>query len=366
MVGWLIDAGFFSKIYVVGISGSDEASVRRHGKQACFIRLKKGQADNQRPLLKALQFASWFIRVLALVHRVRPVSIHPHSLSVLPVAVLVKLAYRTRLVYEAHELETEVKTAKGLRRMLMRALERSLISFADEVIVVSERIADWYQQTYSIPRPKVVRNVPEGGTVSSEPFGLRHRLKLPDNARIALYLGAVAPGRRVEWVMERWNSVPRDWHFVIVGDGPSLASCRHFAKTLSNVHFHSYVSPSQVIALAREADIGFCMLDAACLSYKFSLPNKFFEYAMAGVPIVANELPEVAALIRRYDAGWVLADDDDLDFIAAMPEDELRRKAMNTRRFGMALSWRSEVEKLRPTYEGWFGSDHGHERLPAP
>jgi len=47
------------------------------------------------------------------------------------------------------------------------------------------------------------------------------------------------------------------------------------------------------------------MLDADCLSYTLSLPNKFFEYAMAGGPNRRKRnLPEMAALIRVTDAGW--------------------------------------------------------------
>ncbi|MCO5101257.1 MAG: glycosyltransferase family 4 protein [Burkholderiaceae bacterium] len=365
MVAWLVEARLFSRIYVVGISGRADAQVRKQRRGICFVRLKKGQADNRRPFVKTIQFLAWFVRIGALARRTRPACIHPHSLSVLPIAVLIKVVYRIPLVYEAHELETEVKTAKGSRRTILKVLERSLIRFADEVVVVSDLIADWYADTYSIRRPYVVRNVPEAPPDDARRFGLRRRLDLPEDALVAVYLGSVAPGRRVEWVIERWNQVSERWHFVVVGDGPSLAYCRQIAEGLPNVHFHPLVLPSEVLALAREADIGFCMLDADCLSYKFSLPNKFFEYAMAGVPIVANELPEMAALIRREDAGWVVPDEDDLSFLDSLRQDEMRRKATNAGRLGRSLSWKAEVETLRPAYERIVGREHRNSRRLA-
>ncbi len=214
---------------IYGVGSPDQRSlVRRHGTRL-FCPLKRaepttiGLSEGTTVCFEVVRF--WRSHIAFDPPAFIPTASPP------AVGVLVKLAYRTRLVYEAHELETEVKTAKGVRRTLLRALERSLISFADEVVVVSERIADWYEKEYRIARPDVVRNIPKAGTLSGESFGLRRRLQLPDDARVALNLGAVAPGRRVEWVIERWKSVPGNWHFVVVGDGPSLASCRQFAAT---------------------------------------------------------------------------------------------------------------------------------------
>ncbi len=137
-------------------------------------------------------------------------------------------------------------------------------------------------------------------------------------------------------------------------------------RDIPNIHFHPYVTPSQVIALAREADIGFCMLDADCLSYTLSLPNKFFEYAMAGVPIVANDLPEMAALIRPLRTPAGNSRRRRPRFHRRIPGNELQRKAMNARRSGMRCRGSRKLRKLRPVYERWFGLEHRHQRLPAP
>lgn len=238
----------------------------------------------------------------------------------------------------------------------MKGIERMLIRFADDVVVVSEFIADWYEAAYSIPRPVVVRNIPDAtARRGAGRFGLRRRLGLPEGARIAVYLGVVSPGRRVEWIIEQWRRASDAWHFVVIGAGPSAAMCQQLASAVPNVHFHPPVPSSDVIALAEEADIGFSMLDADCLSYKYSLPNKFFEYLKAGVPVVINELPEMAAMIRKHDAGWVLPDDGDLAFLFRMEFHELETKAAHAAELGASLSWETEVERLRPLYERVHG-----------
>ena len=43
------------------------------------------------------------------------------------------------------------------------------------------------------------------------------------------------------------------------------------------------------------------------LNYRFSLPNKVFDYVYAGIPLLATDLPEVAAIVRGHDAGVVIA-----------------------------------------------------------
>ena len=59
-------------------------------------------------------------------------------------------------------------------------------------------------------------------------------------------------------------------------------------------------------ALVREAaafDIGFFALPGHSRHNEFALPNKFFEYIMAGLALCVTDLPEMARLIRRHMLG---------------------------------------------------------------
>ncbi|MBT3638452.1 MAG: glycosyltransferase [Opitutae bacterium] len=72
--------------------------------------------------------------------------VHCHDLEPLPLAVIGKVLRvgRMRLFYDAHELETEKLTARGLRKIVSKVLERVLMPFVDELITVGGRIAEWY------------------------------------------------------------------------------------------------------------------------------------------------------------------------------------------------------------------------------
>ena len=55
-------------------------------------------------------------------------------------------------------------------------------------------------------------------------------------------------------------------------------------------------------ALVREAsayDVGLFALPGNSRHNEFALPNKFFEYVMAGLALCVSDLPEMARLVRQ-------------------------------------------------------------------
>ena len=56
------------------------------------------------------------------------------------------------------------------------------------------------------------------------------------------------------------------------------------------------------------ADIGLNVLPPDySLSIRWCLPNKLFEYLMAGLPVLTSELDAVVAVVKANDVGWVLS-----------------------------------------------------------
>jgi glycosyltransferase involved in cell wall biosynthesis len=48
-----------------------------------------------------------------------------------------------------------------------------------------------------------------------------------------------------------------------------------------------------------------CCVDDVCLSYRLSLPNKFFQALSVGIPVVATYGSYLAEIVEKYQLGFV-------------------------------------------------------------
>ena len=61
-----------------------------------------------------------------------------------------------------------------------------------------------------------------------------------------------------------------------------------------------------MLPLTQSADLGLSFEDDSCLAYKYSLPNKIFDYIHAEIPILISDLPEFRHIIENYNLGMIL------------------------------------------------------------
>ncbi len=60
-----------------------------------------------------------------------------------------------------------------------------------------------------------------------------------------------------------------------------------------------------LISAATESDIGINPFPVLCTNTEFALPNKFFEYMMAGLAIVSSDLTEMRTITDELEIGRV-------------------------------------------------------------
>ncbi len=295
----------------------------------------------------------WYLGVLWALRGEKVACVNCHSLSVLPLSVLVKTWKRCVLIYDPHELETETAGLRGGRQWLARRVERALIGFADTVCVVNRSIADWYAARYRLKPVWVVRNVPYRS--ESEPVRtglLRRAVGLAPDVQLFLYQGLLAPGRGVGLLIDAFAKLPTNRHLVFMGYGELEGHIREAAARHSNIHFMPAVPPEQVKDYTVDADVGISLIENVCLSYYLCLPNKLFEYTACGVPAVVSAFPEMGRFVDEYDCGWKVAPDAQAlhDLVAGLTATELAAKRANTRDSGRLYCWQEEEKKLLAMY----------------
>lgn len=305
----LVSLGLFDKVLVVALGADDlpERSVVADGVDVVRIRLKTRRLPRNR-VFQAIKFAEFFFRSMLQVYRFRPNVVNVHALALLPVGWLVKILCGSKLVYDAHELETEVVSLSGARKSVAKWMERCFIGSCSLVIVVSESIADWYQKKYSIRRPFVVMNSPRR-VLPGNFDKFRKNLGILDRQMIFLYQGGLTRGRGVKALMDAFRiRVDDSAVLVFMGYGELLADVIEASQQCERIFYCQAVPPNKLLDWTSSADIGVSLIEPSCLSYLYCMPNKLFEYAMAGLPVMVSQTKDMADFVTKWNIGVVLSD----------------------------------------------------------
>ncbi|MBE9157906.1 glycosyltransferase [Nodosilinea sp. LEGE 06152] len=318
------------------------------------------------PFLHVLKYIEWIIRIIVQTCDRQVPVVHVHSLSALPAGMLFKWLRRAKLVYDAHELETESNGLTGNRKKTYKVLEKLFIPFADAVLVVGDAIADWYRKTYSLDNVHVVRNIPDvtsqihfnGVEEAGNLPDLKRVLHVPPTETLFIYQGAIFAGRGIQILLEAFSQLPGDRHIVFMGYGELEDLVRNYAAQFSNIHFFPAVPPAEVLSYTRTADVGISLIENTCLSYYYCLPNKVFEYMAAGLPIIVSNFPEMARMVDTHGVGWKSSVDAAtvIQLVQSLSPDDLaqaRAQVLTTRQL---YSWEFEQEKLIEVYQSVLGS----------
>jgi glycosyltransferase involved in cell wall biosynthesis len=280
--------------------------------------------------------------------------IHAHDLDTLLAGVIAKRATGARLVYDFHELYPE-QHADGVKTSLWRGyferLERLLIDSADALITVNEPLARWTAQTYGVPQALPLMSVPPFEPVAP-------RTLEPGAPRTVLYHGIFCPDRGLEELIESARYL-RGARVVLRGVGTYERELRRHAHVKGVADLVTFVPPvpmTELVRSAREADVGVLPFRAACLNTYYCLPNKLFEYMMAGLAIVAADLPELRRIVEEHGTG-VLCDPRDARSLAGAINDLVgddqalaRAQERSLRAAAEVFNWEREQQKLLDLY----------------
>lgn len=253
-------------------------------------------------LLKYMEFIYWILKQ----YRDSDI-VHCNDINTLPIGVMLKLFFnkKIKIVYDAHEYETEVHGLSGIQKKLVQKLEKYLISYADKVMTVSDAIAEEYVKLYHIEKPSLVLNTPWYRNVEKKNI-FRDTFHIAQNKTIFLYQGGLSYGRGIEILIETFKSIKNHRSVIVfMGSGVLEAQVKQASEEHENIFFHQAVNPDILLEYTSSADFGILFYENNCLNHYYCSPNKMFEYMMAGIPVIASNLYEMRRLIEYYAIGVV-------------------------------------------------------------
>jgi glycosyltransferase involved in cell wall biosynthesis len=277
-----------------------------------------------------------------------------NDLDTLPAAFVAARMKGSELVYDSHEYFTEVPelfTPDGRSRLARRvwlALERAIFPRVRHIITVNDSIAAAYRERYGSTLT-VVRNIPMHRDLG--PLPSRSDLGLPTDRFILILQGSgINVQRGGEEAVLAMRELP-DCLLLVVGGGdawPVLHGLVEQHGLNDRVRLLPRMPYERMMQYTRNADLGLSLDKDTNLNYRYSLPNKLFDYFRAHIPALVTDLPEVAGIVRRFSAGVVIPAPDPARIAAevrALQGNAEARKALRQNAIFAAASLDGEREK---------------------
>ena len=240
----------------------------------------------------ALFYAEYNLRLFFILLFSKKDILLANDLDTLLPNFLVSKILKKKLVFDSHELFTEVPELinRPFQQNFWLKIEQFILPKLTYSYTVCHSIAVHYNLKYNT-KFHVVRNVPfkieklEKGIL---PFNSK-------NKKIILYQGAINKGRGLELMIEAMTFLDNAI-FLIIGSGDIEKNIHNLVKELNleeKVTFIDRIPPIELQKLTPLADLGLSIEENLGLNYKYALPNKLFDYIQAKIPVLVSNLDEI-------------------------------------------------------------------------
>jgi len=256
----------------------------------------------------ALFYAALNMRLFLLLCLNKQDFLYANDLDTLPAAFLASKIKRKPLLYDSHELFTEVPELVNRPQIqkFWRTIEKWLLPKLKEMITVNESIAKIFNDQYKI-NTSVVRNVPQ----KRETLNALSRIELGLEAHQKMLIiqgSGLNVQRGIEEAVMAMAQIDNAILF-LVGDGDVIPNVKKLVAQNAlqdKVRFVSRLPYQELMRYTAAADLGLALDKPLSLNYQLALPNKVFDYIQGQTPILASPLIEIKNLIETYDCGEIL------------------------------------------------------------
>jgi glycosyltransferase involved in cell wall biosynthesis len=340
----LTDLGY--EVLLVGRSKSDSAPLEKRTYQMYRMTLPFERG----PLFYASYNIGLFVNLLLR----KTDLLFSNDLDTLLPNFLVSRMRGTSLIYDSHEYFTEVPELvnRPLVQNLWKQLESLLLPKLKNSLTVNDSIARLYEKDFG-KKMVVVRNIPSALNESIQ-SKTRKELNLPLDKKLLILQGSgINVDRGAEEAVEAMCYL-EEVLLLIIGSGDIIEELKSRVEELSlekKVVFRDRMSYKDMMAHTKLADLGLTLDKDTNINYRFSLPNKLFDYVHAGIPVLASNLIEVRKVVEEFEIGEIIESHDPKNLALKINEmlssNKLETWKANTTKAQAVLSWENETVALK-------------------
>jgi glycosyltransferase involved in cell wall biosynthesis len=264
------------------------------------------------------------------------------------------------VIYDSHEFFTETPELVNRKfvQRIWRSIEGMIFPSLKDVITVNDSIAELFKQRYG-KVVKVIRNIPP----APDPGRTRTRAELglpADQSLIILQGAGINIQRGAEELVEAMQFTT-NVHLIIIGGGDvidDLKQMRLQLKLEERITFLPKMPFDSLYHYTANADLGLTLDKDTNINYRYSLPNKLFDYIHAGVPVLASPLVEIKKIIEHFRVGEIIESHKPqllAEKISTMlaDKDQLAVYRSNCTEAAKVLNWENEKQKLIEILENY-------------
>jgi glycosyltransferase involved in cell wall biosynthesis len=293
----------------------------------------------------------WHLNVFKYERRIRKKSydwIVVEDLKLLPLAFRVRGT--SQILFDAREYYTRQFEDHPLWKILelpyRNYLCQNYLNKCDHILTVSEGLKSEYNREYKI-NPIVVRSTPVSESVKVKKTALPIRLVHHGNAN---------ENRNLSKMVDVFSKLKDHFtfDFYLTGNQTEIQKLKCLTAKYPRIQILNPVSPELLIQTLNKYDIGFYYLLPNGFNLKHCLPNKFFDFIQARLPVAIGPSPEMKDLIRKYDCGFV-AKEFSVESMAhtlnKLKISDIDIAKENSERASKKLCWEEEAQKLKAIFK---------------
>jgi len=274
-----------------------------------------------------LKFILFNIRLFIFLLRSNYQIIHAHDIWVMPGSTFANFFKGGILIYDAHEFTCglEVFKRKRFSGFVWSVAEKILIKGIHLLITINS----WHQQLFlekypHLPGTAVIMNFP-----SREDNKLEDKLKnFQERDEIALFQGILKEGRGLRNIVKSMKLI-KSGQLHLIGEGDleaELDRVIEFNQLQKSVQLKGKIGWEVLLLETQKARTGLVLFEPRSENYTYASPNKFFEYVMAGTPVIASAIPTFKNFNQEFEVA-ILVDPSNIAEISKAVQTLLTQKA---------------------------------------
>lgn len=280
--------------------------------------------------------------------------IHANDWDSLPVAGKYAMTSNCRVLFDAHEYSlAKISDSFSFSKLIIPFRKYLFSNYCRKIsgmITVSEGIQNLYRKEFGWDM-KVILNAPKY---------VPSKFKKTDPKNIWLvHHGGAMPARQLEKIIDIIPFLKPEFKlaFYLMPTYPDYyqrIKNKAFSLAEERIVFNDPIPPENIVQTLNQYDIGIHFLEGNQLNHINALPNKLFDFIMAGLVVAINPLAMIKKVVVENKVGFMLEGSTSEEFaeiinsLTAEKIDEYKINALETAR---RINANNEMNKLHQYYE---------------